>query len=224
VSSISRTTTLASASSCSKFPYLFREAPPGPLATEFDPRTSPAGACGRPPGTGKGHAQQPPARRAARVGGEGMSSPDGQVSEIAGRTLRPWPIGIPTTSQRTITPRQGGSSAGGLGRAQGAPLTPRDRALPGRRDAERPPLCRGGKDPLEVFEHMFYNLDAGLEEEASGRHPCTGAEPWLSTAVRGFMLTFDSQVEAYFCRRFEGGRPLGCCVRASSSDNRADGG
>jgi hypothetical protein len=28
-----------------------------------------------------------------------------------------------------------------------------------------------GKIPLEVLEHMFYNLDAGLEGEASGRHP-----------------------------------------------------
>ena len=79
-----------------------------------------------------------PFRRGFPSGG---SSPDGQVSGMAGASSVAWQClrvggvpAIPSTSLRAITPRQGGHHLGiGAGSCR-APLTRCDRASPGRRD------------------------------------------------------------------------------------------
>jgi hypothetical protein len=97
------------------------------------------------------HARGPPPAPTRPAGGCTGAAAQDEENVLAGRAglrdsrgerggcVRVRPNGISPTSRRAITPRQGGSRAAQRRSSGRVPLTQRDRAAPGRRDAERPP-------------------------------------------------------------------------------------
>jgi hypothetical protein len=115
----------------------------GRSAPALCPGRALAGACGLaagPPRVGRGEwaegfeVSRGSEKRCPRRTGRSPRWPAGPACCVRG-----WPDGISSTSRRAITPRQGGSFGARSRRRRGAPLTRRDRAAPGRRDAARPP-------------------------------------------------------------------------------------